>query len=324
MTKRRRRVGSVRNELLIKSREASLLAIQCFNNPLIGFKSEVFIVMNNIAWTYLMHAYYRSKGIDYRYFSIINARKKYDRTKRGAFKYWELERCLNHESSPLDKATSANLRFLIGIRHEIEHQMTTSIDDLLSAKFQAACLNINFYYKSLFGEKYAIDKYLTFSLQLSGISQEQIDGVSEHRDLPQNIESYLEAFERDMTEEEFADPRYSYRILFIPKMANRKGQADRVIEFVKADDPLAKEVNVQYTVIKEQEKKKYRPKTIIAMMKDLGYRKFSMHYHTDLWKSMNAKSDSKFGVLVEGDWFWYEPWIDIVKDHCRNNAEKYQ
>jgi len=36
---------------------------------------------------------------------------------------------------PRDSAN--NLRFLIGIRHEIEHQMTFRLDNNLSAKFQA-------------------------------------------------------------------------------------------------------------------------------------------------------------------------------------------
>ena len=129
------------------------------------FKSEIYIVLMIIAWTYLLHAYYRDKNTDYRYFKEKNGHKKYDRTKRGAFKYWELERCLNDSKCPVDKDTANNLRFLIGLRHEVEHQMTTQIDDYLSARFQACCLNYNKYTKQFFGEKYGVDRYLAFSLQ---------------------------------------------------------------------------------------------------------------------------------------------------------------
>ena len=87
------------------------------------FKSESFIVLMVIAWTYLLHAYYRSKRVEYRYYRQKAKKRVFDRTKRGAYKYWELERCLNEEKCPLDKDTSNNLRFLIGLRHEIEHQM---------------------------------------------------------------------------------------------------------------------------------------------------------------------------------------------------------
>ena len=63
-----RKVWSIRTELLSKSREAALNAVQTFNNPLTTFKTETFIVLMVIAWTSLLHAYYRGKKIEYRYF----------------------------------------------------------------------------------------------------------------------------------------------------------------------------------------------------------------------------------------------------------------
>ena len=64
----RTRGPSVKKELLFKSREAALNAIQTFNNPLTTFKTETFIVLMVIAWTYLLHAYYRQEGVEYRYY----------------------------------------------------------------------------------------------------------------------------------------------------------------------------------------------------------------------------------------------------------------
>src|SRR6266700_261351 len=162
--KSKRRIFSVSEELIVKSREAALAAVQIFNNPQVTFKSEIFIVLMNIAWTYLLHAYYRKKRVEYRYFELKGKHRRFNHTKSGAYKYWELERCLNEQNNPLDKNTANNLRFLIGIRHEIEHQMTTRIDASLSAKFQACCLNYNDYVKKLFGDELGIDKHLAFSL----------------------------------------------------------------------------------------------------------------------------------------------------------------
>ena len=68
MSKRIRRVGSIKSELLKKSREAALAAVQIFNNPNISFKSESYVVLMIIAWTYLLHAYFRNQRIEYRYF----------------------------------------------------------------------------------------------------------------------------------------------------------------------------------------------------------------------------------------------------------------
>ena len=227
--KRKRRVGSVEQELLKKSREAALSAVQIFNNPNIGFKSETFAVLSVIAWTYLLHAHYRNKRVEYRYYKLTGAgRRSFDRTKRGAYKHWELERCLNCPESPLDKDTSNNLRFLIGLRHEIEHQMTSRIDDYLSARYQACCLNYNHYVKALFGEKHGIDKYLTFSLQFSSISKDQKDLLEDTTGLPAHIKSYIEGFDQGLSDKEFSNPRFAYRVLFVAKTANRKGQADKV------------------------------------------------------------------------------------------------
>lgn len=125
---RKRQIASVKGELVKKSRESALAAVQIFNNPSMCFKSEAYIVLMIIAWTYLLHAYYRSKGIEYRYFKMVHSKRKFDRTAKGAFKFWELERCLNCTDSPIDSDTANNLRFLIGLRHEIEHQMTNSTE----------------------------------------------------------------------------------------------------------------------------------------------------------------------------------------------------
>ena len=302
-----------------------LTAVQIFNNPNIQFKSESFIVLSNIAWTYLLHAYYRDKKIEYRYYQTIGTKRKFSRTNKGAFKYWELERCLNCNDNPIDEVTSSNLRFLIGLRHEIEHQMTTKIDDFLSARFQACCLNFNYYIKLFFGEEYAIDKHLSISLQFSTINEEQSNILRSFSDLPQNIASYINAFDEKISEDAFNDIRYSYRILYVPKSVNRKGQADKVIEFIPANSEEAIGLNKQYVLIKEKEKAKHLPSKIVELMRKKGYVKFNMHNHTQLWKSKDAKNpNSHFGVKVEGAWYWYDNWLDIVEKHCKENSITYK
>lgn len=320
-----RRAFSVSGELLTKSREAALAAVQIFNSPLITFKSEIFIVLMNIAWTYLLHAHYRKERIEYRYFEKRKKRRVFDRTKSGAQKHWELERCLNDAKSPVDKDTTNNLRFLIGIRHEIEHQMTSRLDTALSAKFQACCLNYNEYVKKLFGDKHGIDKHLAFSLQFSSISREQVDVLPPPGAMPSHIQAFVEGFEVGLSEGEFNSPRYAYRVLFVAKTANRKGQADEVIEFVKADSALAVDVNKAYTVIRETERPKHLPSGIVKLMKQEGYPRFTMHNHTALWREADAKAPDKgFGVRVENAWYWYDNWLEFVRRHCQDNAARYK
>ena len=63
-----------------------LTAVQIFNNPNISFKSESYVVLMTISWTYLLHAYYRGKRVEYRYFIQTGQRRKFDKTKNGAQK----------------------------------------------------------------------------------------------------------------------------------------------------------------------------------------------------------------------------------------------
>ena len=323
--KRVRRVFSVKEELLKKSREAALAAVQIFNNPNVTFKSETYIVLMNIAWTYLLHAYYRAKKVDYRHFTQGSKRKHYNRTKNGAFKYWELERCLNDDLCPLEREVVQNLKFLIGLRHEIEHQMTTRIDDLLSARFQACCINYHDASVLLFGEEYGIAKHLAVSLQFSSLSQEQVDTLEEQTGLPGHIKKYIEGFDGALTPAEFASEKFAYRVIFVPKTANHPNQADQVITFVKADSQLAKSVNATYSVIRETERPKWLPSQIVAKLKVEGFRKFGMAQHTYFWKSNEAKNPAKgYGVQIAKTWYWYDSWISVVREHCKNNSEAYR
>lgn len=193
--------------------------------------------------------------------------------------------------------------------------MTTRIDDILSARFQSCCLNYNEYIKKLFGSEQGIEKHLSFSLQFSTISTKQKELLKEYPELPANIQSYIKDFDDRLSDEEFSNPRYAYRIIFIPKIANHKGQADRVIEFIKSDSKLAEAENKNYAVIKETEKKKYLPKQIVNQMIVEGYPNFSLYYHTQLWKSKDAKNPGKgYGVMVaEKIWHWYESWVKVVR-----------
>lgn len=324
-SKRIRRIGSIKAELIKKSRESALAAIQVFNNPLIEFKSESFIVLMIISWTYLLHAYYRGQGVEYRYFSWNNGRKSFDKTKSGAHKYWELERCLNDARCPLDQHTKNNLRFLIGLRHEVEHQMSLNLDHFLSGRYQACALNYCLYVAQLFGKSQAIDQHLAYSIQFSAVLKDQVFGARGPDSLPANLKSYIAEFDDSLTDDEFKDERFAYRVLLLRKTVNRKGQADSVIEFVDPNSEFAKSVDKLYLAAKDRERPKFLPGSICKIMQAEGYPKFKIYNHTVLWKKNGGKNPAKgYGVPLEGNWYWYENWLEIVRKHCRDAGELYK
>ena len=276
-SKRERKYKSKKDALIKKSREAMLAAVQIYNNPLIKFKSESFLTLAVIAWTYLMHAYYEHVNVDYRYYKLKGSRKQYLKTEYGAIKEWELSKCIKATDSPLNNAIKTNLEFIIGLRNEVEHQMTNILDQAISAKLQACA----------------------------------------------NVYNYISQFETDLTEEILQSKEYSYKIMYIPVSVNHRGQADSVVEFIKATPEMEEQVK-NLVMIKESEKKKYLPTQIVKIMQAEGYVNFTIKTHTDLWQNNgNSLKNSMYGNLVAGkQWFWYESWVNYVREYCKANAEK--
>jgi hypothetical protein len=307
-----------KTELIVKSREAMMAAVQLYNNPQITFKTETFITLAIIAWTYLLHAYYANKRIDYRYFHMNGKRKIYDRTKHGAYKHWELERCLDDKQSPIDSITIQNLKFLIGLRHEIEHQMTKKIDASVSAKLQACSINYNFYIKKLFGNLFGVDQELGMVIQFSPIEAEQKGTLLHNEKIADNVKNFITTFEDTLTDDEIGNTHYAYRVVFARIDGKRvNGETDEVIKFLPADSPQAQGLNAKYALIKELEKKKYLSKDIVNLMRSKGYDWFNAGKMTSFWKN-TLKSRDKYGVYVtNSQWMWYENWIPVIEKHCQ-------
>jgi hypothetical protein len=309
-----RTIYSEKVDLIMKAREAMLSAVQIYNNPLISFKTESFIVLSIIAWTYLMHAHYRAEGIEYKYHSTGGKRKKYFRNPDGSIKHWDLTACISKSFCPLDKDTVNNLNFLIGLRNQIEHRKASGLDSYLSARYQACALNLNFYLKKLHGDKYGLDNNLALSLQFSELDYAQSKVIKDKDNfIPQNVVSYVAGFDSRLSETEIKSDRFAYRLLFTKVLAKRKGQADRVIEFIDPKSDLAINISKEYWIKEETEKPKFSATEIIRKVREAGFKDFGMHRHTLFWKEHDGKNPDKgFGATVVKTWCWYQNWIDYV------------
>ena len=218
-----------------------------------------------------------------------------------------------------------NLKFLIGIRHEIEHQRTEKIDDYIGAKLQACALNYNRELVKMFGEKHSLQQYLSLSIQLvplDPVQEEQLRKASKNLKTS-NIINFVTDFEAKLSAEELKSLSYAYRIIYVPISANRANQADKAIEFIKADSEDAK--NVEKILVRGVEKPKYLPGQIVQIMKDEGYTHFSMHHHTKLWQSKDARNPkNNYGVYVAKQWYWYENWLAIVRKYCKDAYDSFK
>ncbi|MHB8887141.1 MAG: DUF3644 domain-containing protein [Methylovirgula sp.] len=309
------------DELLIKAREAIIAAVHIFNGAGLYFRAELFIVTAIIAWTYLQHAYFKREGIDYRYTKLGTGAAEI--TRHGAEKFWELGKCLSHPKCPVEKGARQNLEFLLELRHEIEHRLTSRIDDQISAKLQACCINFNDLIKRLFGSQFGLEKRLPIALQFVTFSSDQRATLKRAASMPRHIETLLADFQGQMTAEEINDPAFAYRVAFVQKVANHASLADEAVEFIRPGSEQSEAIN--RVLLKEVEKSKYLPKQIVRMMHDEGYTRFTMTDHTDLWRMLSAKDPKKgYGVkILNGQWCWYETWLTRVREHCRTNAAKF-
>lgn len=311
------------DELLIKAREAMISAVHTFNSTGLTFRAELFIVSAVIAWTYLMHAWFKREGIDYRYTKSQNGEKIVQKTSNGAEKYWELGYCLKHARAPIEQGAKDNLNLLLEIRHEIEHRSTSRIDDALSAKLQACCINFNDAIKTMFGAQYALERRLPIALQFVTFSPDQRAILKRAGSLPQHVETTMSKYEQKLTPEQLADPRFAFRVFMIHKTANRSPGADLAVEIVQPGSDVADKFQM---ALKEVEKKKYLPMDVVAIIKGEGWDLFTISSHTRLWQSLSAKDPVKgYGATVVGNqWCWYDTWLNRVREECKHRPDLYR
>jgi hypothetical protein len=194
----------------------------------------------------------------------------------------------------------------------------------LSGRYLASCLNYERYRCELFGEKYSLDQEVALTLQFRDL--EIANRKESVAPFSSSVAKYIQEFDADLSDEDMKSPYFRRRFLFVPVTTNKKAQADEIIEFVPFDSDLAHAINDQYqqVLLKEVEKAKFLPSQVVALMKEEGYGRFGMHQHTVLWQQLDARNPSKgYGVWVANTWYWYERWVNKVREHCQENADRY-
>lgn len=314
-------LSSTGDELLVKAREAMIAAVHTFNGAGLTFRAELFIVTAIVAWTYLLHAWFKREGIEYRY--IVNG--EVQKTRERADRFLELGACLRHARSPVSTGATKNLEFLLELRHEIEHRSTSRIDDALSAKLQACCINFNDAIKGWFGAQYGLERRLPIALQFVTFGADQRSILKKASGLPGNIEAAINNFEDTLTEEQYRDPSYRYRVAFVPVVKQRSSAADSSIQFVKADSEDADEIN--RILLKEVDRNRFTDTQVVQLINQSNFPRFTQYHHTRLWKELDAKNPGK-GFGRQGDyrntWVWYDRWVERVMAHCEEQGERYR
>jgi hypothetical protein len=294
------------DERLIRAREAMILAVTIFNSGSYRFKTEVFAVLANIAWTYLLHEHYERKGVPPR-----NA----DGTT------FALSHMLSRQDCPLSKGLKNNLFSLKTIRDDVEHKVLGRSDVKWLPLFQACCLNFDKTLVDWFGPRVTLQSDLAVALQFGRLELEQAARISAY-DIPPNITALDALLKKDMKEEELDDLEYQFRVVYTFDSAS-KGKAH--IQFLSPDSVEGKTVqNVLQKFKIADELYRYKPGDVIKIVREASGKPFSMTDHTRAWQKhkvrplCGAKSPEKthrdYCIYhpAHRDYTYNDKWIELL------------
>jgi hypothetical protein len=225
-----------------KARESAILAVDIYNKPATSFRSGGFIVLMTIAWTSFFHAVFFKQRKKPFYRDPQNQRR-YQKVD-GDYKAWELNECLKQYYGQNHSPERRNAEFIIGLRNKIEHRSMPELDIRIVGECQAFLFNFEDLLFKEFGTKYGLAENLALPLQFSHLRSEQHAAALKAllRPLSSDVSAYIDTFRSSLSVDVRHDPRYSFKVFLIPKLANNPGQADIAVEFVKYDTAKPEEM----------------------------------------------------------------------------------
>lgn len=278
-------------------------AIMVFNNNTIVTRSENFIVLSVIAWTYLLHAHFRKILIDPVYKNPDGTDVLIDRKP----KLWELSHCISRNDTGLTKGEINNLKYILAVRNEVEHRSCDDINDAVQPKLQATALNFLQFARSKFGPKFDFSHDLSFAIQLHALTLGSPNAIKGTGVVAKAVAAVNAALEANMSMADFNDPGYAFRVYVVPKVTNNAKKADQAVTY----SPVGSQVEV---AIKQVERPKFRMREAIAVLIDEGVQNVTSHRFTQAWKQNDLKNPAKgLAIQLGGQWFWYREGIDRLK-----------
>ncbi|HUS59826.1 MAG TPA: DUF3644 domain-containing protein [Nevskiaceae bacterium] len=248
------RTGKTKS-ILLSSVDSALLAVEVYNKPRTTFRQQNYITLMVMAWTRLLQSYFYQEIGDKYYYKKKNGR--YERIN-GERKAWDLAKCVKEfnklKSDKLSNGVRANLKFIIGLRHKIEHRYVSSkeLEASVFGECQACLYNYENLLVDLYGGDYALNEALSFSLQFSQFRTEEQQRASKtllSKDI-KAIKQYVDKFRTSLDDNVFNSQEYSIKLIQIPKISNTN-RSDLAIEFVRWDE------------LNEEDRKNYQKVTTI-------------------------------------------------------------
>lgn len=302
------------NERLVRAREAMILAVELFNTPRIAFKTGVFSMLANVAWTYLLHEYYESNGVQ-----IIN---------NEGFSLL-LSQMIARSDCPLSKACKQNLTALKEIRDVVEHRTIGPFDLKWLPLFQSTCLNFEKALTELFGPRLTLGRELGFSIQFAKLATEQIATLQGY-DLPEHIAALDASLAAKLEEGDADNLEYQFKVVYTLTNASK---AKAHFQFVQPDSAEGKEMqNVLIKYKPVEDIWPLKPGEVVKRVAAASGRNFTSDKHQRAWKMYKArpKTGAADAAATDKQYCVYHPpyksytysqaWVDFLVDEIADDA----
>lgn len=299
-------LNDIDHERLIRSREAMMMAVDIFNSPHLKFRTELFSVLTNIAWTYLLHEYHEE---------ILN-----EDIKRDDGHTVSLYELLQRPTTPLSTNVVKNLKAIKDIRDEVEHRLFGKSDFNWLSLFQACCVNYENAICDLFGEDLSLKSSLNFALQFARVSLSQI---TETQDLtvPANIQCLDKRLNYDF--DTSAPNASEYKFLVVYTLDNSK-KSGANLKFINPDSSEGQEIhNILVKKEAADDHYPYKPLNVVKLVGE-KIRNFTAHTHQLAWKKHkirplnNSKHPDQTNTIyciyhsAHGDYTYNEAWVNFL------------
>lgn len=325
-------------ELIGKSRESAILAVDIYNKPATKFRSFGFIVLMNIAWTSLFHAIFERQRI--KYFYKKNESNRYIYVD-GVKKAWDLSNCLKEYFKDQNPPSRENLNFFIGLRNQIEHRFLPALDLEVFGECQALLLNYEKLLTQEFGEDFSLGESLSFPLQLLTTKPEWRNRVLKQIQSKEyeTIKEYIDRFRFSLNEDIWDSSEYNFKVFLLPKIGNKQRSADIAVEFIQYDPNKPEEMEKYRKVVAFIKEKqipvvnpgKLKPGEVSKRIKDkLGITFSPSIHHAMCWKYYKvrpeANSDHPEKTKIQycqyddahKDYIYTEEWVKFLLSELSN------
>lgn len=294
------------DERLIRAREAMVLAVQVFNSPALRFKAEVFAMLVNVAWTYLLHEHYDRKKV-----TIV------DKDGRSLL----LSQMLDRQDCPLSKGMKDNLRALKILRDDVEHKLLGRADARWLGLFQACCLNFDKAICDLFGPRLTLSHDLSFAIHFTKMNLEQLATLNRY-EIPAHIDAVDARLSEGMTEAQIADLEYQFRVVCTLDAVTKSRAHFQFVLPASAEGKNIRNVLVQHKLADHLYP--HKPGEVVSQVHQKTGRAFTSHNHTQAWRKFevrprtgatqpeNTKRDYCVYHAAHKDYTYSDQWIELL------------